>query len=160
MKNIENLNQDDKDFIQKVIFQRCNKFKQYSSDKIYLFDLYLIILNGATRDLNVLKVILGDTNLHYLRDKRRIIIGINQVDMEMSGRYWDYTNNLPEDKLKKYIKGKEEYILEFIHSLSYSYKEKINEESIVSFSSKYNYNIGNVWETLLKKLECFTYAHD
>ena len=38
--------------------------------------------------------------------KDRVLIAINQADVAMKGRYWDYENNKPEPKLIEFLEGK------------------------------------------------------
>lgn len=73
-----------------------------------LIDLVLVILDGSTRDLGtsyelINKVIIP--NLGQNKEKR-ILVAINQADVAMKGRYWDYDSNKPEPELVKFLEEK------------------------------------------------------
>lgn len=84
------------------------KLAEVDSDGKALIDLVLVILDGSSRDLGTSYELINNViipNLGKEKDKR-IIIAINQADVAMKGRYWDYENNKPEQKLVDFLEKK------------------------------------------------------
>ncbi|MFA6808709.1 MAG: CFI-box-CTERM domain-containing protein, partial [Eubacteriales bacterium] len=78
-------------------------------DKGNLFiDLVLVILDGSTRDLGTSYELINSVIIPNLGEdkQKRILIAINQADVAMKGRYWDYKKNIPEEPLKKFLEDK------------------------------------------------------
>lgn len=77
-----------------------------------LIDLALVILDGSTRDLGTSYELINNVIIPNLgQDKEnRILVAINQADMAMKGRYWDYENNRPEPPLQKFLEEKAESV--------------------------------------------------
>lgn len=73
-----------------------------------LIDLVLVILDGSTRDLGTSYELINHVIVPNLgQDKEnRILVAINQADVAMKGRYWDYKKNKPEPPLQKFLKEK------------------------------------------------------
>lgn len=77
-----------------------------------LIDLVLVILDGSTRDLGTSYELINSVIIPNLgQDKQnRILVAINQADVAMKGRYWDYENNRPEPPLQKFLDEKAESV--------------------------------------------------
>lgn len=73
-----------------------------------LIDLVLVILDGGTRDLGTSYELINNVIIPNLGEdkKNRILVAINQADVAMKGRYWDYEKNEPMDKLKEFFEDK------------------------------------------------------
>ena len=73
-----------------------------------LIDLDLVILDGGTRDLGTSYELINSVIIPNLGEdkKNRILVAINQADVAMKGRYWDYEKNEPMDKLKEFLDNK------------------------------------------------------
>lgn len=73
-----------------------------------LIDLVLVILDGGTRDLGTSYELINSVIIPNLGEdkKNRILVAINQADVSMKGRYWDYEKNEPMDKLKEFLDNK------------------------------------------------------
>ena len=73
-----------------------------------LIDLVLVILDGGTRDLGTSYELINNViipNLGNEKDKR-ILVAINQADMAMKGRNWDYEKNEPNQQLVDFLEAK------------------------------------------------------
>jgi len=84
------------------------KLSEVDSDGKALIDLVLVILDGSSRDLGTSYELINNViipNLGQEKDKR-IIVAINQADVAMKGRYWDYENNEPQQKLVDFLEQK------------------------------------------------------
>ena len=70
--------------------------------------MVLVILDGSTRDLGTSYELINSVIIPNLgQDKEnRILVAINQADVAMKGRYWDYENNRPEPPLQKFLEEK------------------------------------------------------
>lgn len=42
----------------------------------------------------------------YIWDTKRIVVAINQYDMALKGRYWNYDMNQPDEKLVSFLNEK------------------------------------------------------
>lgn len=89
----------------KNIIQKLNERDENGN---LLIDLVLVILDGSTRDLGTSYELINSVIIPNLgQDKEnRILVAINQADVAMKGRYWDYENNRPETPLQKFLEEK------------------------------------------------------
>ncbi|MBT0882642.1 GTPase [Campylobacter sp. 2018MI13] len=73
-----------------------------------LIDLVLVILDGGSRDLGTSYKLINQVIIPALGDsaKDRILVAINQCDMAMKGRYFNYEENKPEPKLVEFLEDK------------------------------------------------------
>ena len=73
-----------------------------------LIDLVLVILDGGSRDLGTSYELINHVIIPNLGEdkKNRVLIAINQADVAMKGRNWDYENNRPEPLLVKFLEEK------------------------------------------------------
>jgi len=99
----------------KAIISKLNELN--SNDKP-LIDLILVILDGSSRDLGTSYELINSVIIPQLGEsaKNRILIAINQADLAMKGRYWDFEQNQPEEKLKNFLDEK-------VESVKYRIKE-------------------------------------
>lgn len=73
-----------------------------------LIDLVLVILDGSTRDMGTTYKLINSVIIPNLGENKenRILIAINQADVAMKGRYWNYEKNNPEPPLLKFLEEK------------------------------------------------------
>lgn len=73
-----------------------------------LIDLVLVILDGSTRDLGTSYELINKVIIPNLGEDKegRILVAINQADVAMKGRYWNYELNKPEPELVKFLEEK------------------------------------------------------
>lgn len=71
-----------------------------------LIDVVLVILDGSGRDLGTSYELINKVIIPYLQDKKRLLIGINQADVAMKGRYWDHEKHKPLPQLEKFLDEK------------------------------------------------------
>lgn len=85
-----------------------NKLHERDSNGNLLIDLVLVILDGSTRDLGTSYELINSVIVPNLGENKenRILVAINQADVAMKGRYWDYENNKPEPKLELFLEEK------------------------------------------------------
>lgn len=137
----------DKDEIhKKKITELLNK--TYTSDgREYGFiDMVLVIIEGANRDMGTTYKILNDVIVPNI-SKYRILVLINQADMAMKGRHWDYKLNKPDKVL-----------LEFLDKQVSSIKERVKEATGVQilkpvyYSAEYGYNVEKVFDFIIENM--------
>ncbi|CAA6808392.1 MAG: hypothetical protein NMA0132 [uncultured Thiotrichaceae bacterium] len=89
----------------KKIIEKLNEIDNKGNS---LIDLVLVILDGGSRDLGTSYELINKVIIPNLGENpgKRIIIAINQADVAMKGRYWDYDNNKPERKLAEFLEEK------------------------------------------------------
>ncbi len=73
-----------------------------------LIDLVLVILDGGSRDLGTSYELINQVIIPNLGEGKedRILVAINQADMAMKGRNWDYEKNEPNQQLKDFLEEK------------------------------------------------------
>lgn len=86
-----------------------SKLLEKDSNGNMLIDLVLVILDGGSRDLGTSFELITNVIIPNLgEDKKRLLIAINQADMAMKGRNWDYAENKPLPPLVKFLDEKVE----------------------------------------------------
>lgn len=73
-----------------------------------LIDLVLVILDGGSRDLGTSYELINSVIIPNLGEEKenRILVAINQADMAMKGRNWDYKKNEPNQQLVDFLEEK------------------------------------------------------
>ncbi|WP_242650046.1 GTPase family protein [Rodentibacter trehalosifermentans] len=107
--------------------------RTFDEKQYYLIDLCLVILDGSSRDMGTAYQILEQIVLKCIEPKR-VIVAINQADMAMKGRNWDYQNNRPEPEL-----------LNFLNDKACSVKERIKEATGLSITTPVCYSAEKLW---------------
>lgn len=77
-----------------------------------LIDVVLVILDGSSRDLGTSYELINNVIIPNLGEDRhnRILVAINQADMAMKGRHWEYEENRPDDTLANFLNEKAESV--------------------------------------------------
>lgn len=70
-----------------------------------LIDLVLVILDGSCRDLGTTYKLLNDVIIPNFQSDR-ILVAINQSDVAMKGRHWNFYQNCPDAMLQSFLKEK------------------------------------------------------
>lgn len=89
----------------KEIIKKLNELDEEGNP---LIDMVLVILDGGSRDLGTSYELINQVIIPNLGDnmENRILIAINQADVAMKGRFWDYENNKPLPKLVNFLEEK------------------------------------------------------
>ncbi|MFA6808711.1 MAG: GTPase [Eubacteriales bacterium] len=111
-----------------------------------LIDLVMVIIDGSNRDMRTSFELIENIIIPYVQDEKRILIGINQCDIAMKGRYWNNSTNEPEETLISFLKEKVE-----------SVKNRVNESTGVHvnpiyYSALHHYNISKVLSNIVKNM--------
>lgn len=127
----------------KKIIELLYKDYSVSNNKYGFIDMVLVIIEGSNRDMGTNYKLLNEIIVPNFQ-KERIVVAVNQADMAMKGRYWDYNNNEPMEKLKN-----------FLESQAISIQNRVKEATGVSiikpiyYSAEYGYNIDVLLDLLV-----------
>jgi predicted GTPase len=123
-------------------------YKDYSKrgNQYGFIDMVLIILDGGVRDMGTTYKLLNEVIVPNFQ-KRRVLIAVNQADMGMKGRYWNYRDNKPEQKLKEFLDEK-------VLSIQRRVKEATGVKIIrpIYYSAEYNYNIETLFDFIIDNM--------
>lgn len=120
-------------------------YKTYTLDgHPYRFiDMALVVIEGANRDMGTTYTLLNEVIVpHIQRD--RIFVIINQADVAMKGRHWNYITNKPDHKL-----------LSFLEEQARSVQKRIKEATGISihkpvyYSAAYGYNVQAAFDFII-----------
>ncbi|MGX2969624.1 hypothetical protein [Ursidibacter sp. B-7004-1] len=101
----------------------------------------MVILDGGSRDLGTSFELITNVIIPNLgKDKKRLLIAINQADMAMKGRNWDYVLNRPQCELTDFLNEKARSVqdrikeatgLSIIKPVFYSAEKKWNLDKLM-----------------------------
>lgn len=84
-----------------------NKLAELDKEGNALIDLVLVILDGSSRDLGTSYELINNVIIPNLgQNNQRVLVAINQADVAMKGRNWNYIENKPEKKLIDFLEEK------------------------------------------------------
>jgi len=109
-------------------------YKEYGENNGFI-DLVLVVIEGSNRDMGTTYKLLNEIIVPNFQ-KKRIFVAINQADMAMKGRHWNYETHKPMPKLKAFL---EEQALSIQRRVYEATGVKILKP--VYYSAQYNYNI-------------------
>lgn len=119
--------------------------KTYSHDgnNYGFIDMVIVIVEGSKRDMGMTYSLLNEVIVPNIQTDRLLVL-INQADLAMSGRHWNYTINMPDP-----------YLLEFLEKQAYSIKKRVKEATGVNiskpiyYSAEYGYNVKEVFDYII-----------
>ena len=111
-----------------------------------LIDEVVVLIDASNRDMGTAYEVIENVVMPYIGNSERIIIAINQCDMALKGRYWNYDKKQPEKQL-----------LEFLNEKTMSVKSRIKESTGVTvdpiyYSALNHYNISKLLLTMLRSM--------
>lgn len=123
-------------------------YKTYTmkENKYGFIDMAIIIIEGSNRDMGTTYTLLNEVIVPNIQ-KDRILVMINQADMAMKGRHWDYKSNRPD-----------KYLVEFLENQAESIKKRVKEATGVDilkpvyYSAEYGYNIEAVMDMIIDNM--------
>jgi len=82
-----------------------NKLHEKDTNGQPLIDLVFLILDASNRDFGSAYTLIKDVVLPNVHDddRGRLLVGINQADQAMKGRYWNQKENRPEPRLADWL---------------------------------------------------------
>lgn len=84
----------------------ANALKAQDADGQLLIDEVVVLIDGSNRDMKTAYEVIENVIVPYIGDTKRIIIAINQCDMALKGRYWNYDLNQPDAQLATFLEEK------------------------------------------------------
>ncbi|WP_242261885.1 GTPase family protein [Bacillus cereus group sp. BfR-BA-01453] len=122
-----------------------NKLLEKDEEGNALIDLVLVILDGSTRDMGTSYQLINEVIMPNLPDKNRILVAINQCDIAMKGKGWDYVGNKPQKELVSFLDKKVTSVQRRIHEdtgikidpIYYSAEQLYNVSKLLSFIIKH-----------------------
>lgn len=110
------------------------------NDNQYMFiDLAMVILDGGSRDLGTAFKLLESVVLKAI-EPDRVVVAINQADMAMKGRGWNYATNRPEPILENFLEEK-----------ALSVQKRIRESTGLNIKKPVYYSALHNYKALLHK---------
>jgi len=120
-------------------------YKDYGNKNGFI-DMVLVIIEGSNRDMGTTYKLLNEIIVPNFQ-KDRILVAINQADVAMKGRYWDYEKNQPMSKLLDFLENQAESIQKRV-------KEATGVDIIkpVYYSAEYDYNVDKLLDLLIDNM--------
>ena len=123
-------------------------YKTYESDgATYGFiDMVLVIIEGANRDMGTTYTLLNEVVVPNIQ-KDRIFVVINQADVAMKGRHWNYSTSTPDAQL-----------LNFLDEQAYSIQNRVKEATGITimkpvyYSAEYGWNVQKVFDFIIDNM--------
>lgn len=132
----------DKEYASKI----AELLKRRDESGNFLIDEVVVVLDGSSRDMKTAYEIIEGIVIPFLGDTSRMVIAINQCDMGMKGRYWNYDLCKPEPQLIEFMEKK-------VLSVSDRIRENMSVETRpVYYSALYKYNISKLLLLMLKSI--------
>ena len=131
----------DKSHVRKIVELLHKRYG--NNDEYGLIDLALIVIDGSTRDLGTVYSLIIDVLLPNIQADR-ILTVINQCDMAMSGKHWDYSANKPDSTLFDFLNDQ-------VRTITRRINETTGKNIIlpVYYSAEYGYNIERVLDLII-----------
>lgn len=123
-------------------------YKTYTSDgATYGFiDMVIVIIEGANRDMGTTYTLLNEVVIPNIK-KDRIFVVINQADVAMKGRHWNYSTSTPDA-----------HLLSFLDEQAYSIQNRVKEATgirimkPVYYSAEYGWNVQKVFDFIIDNM--------
>lgn len=131
---------------EKNITDELSRTIEIQGEKNGFIDLVIVILDGGSRDLGTAFRLIEKVVLKLI-EPERVIVAINQADMAMKGRGWNYGIHQPERELQRFLDEKSESVQRRIYEST-----GLTIEKPVCFSALHGYNIKNLIDHIISCL--------
>lgn len=123
-------------------------YKTYQKDNTQYgwIDLVLIVIEGINRDMGTTYKLLNEIIVPNIQSDR-ILVAINQCDMAMKGRHWNYEINKPDRVL-----------MDFLDEQADSIQRRVREATGVKimrpvyYSAEYGYNMDKLMDLIIDNM--------
>lgn len=112
-------------------------------------DSVLVIIEGSNRDMGTTYKLLNEVIVPNFQSDR-ILVAINQADVAMKGRHWDFSKNKPDDVL-----------LDYLEQQACSIQRRVKEATGVTikkpvyYSAEKGYNVSKLFDLIIDNMpEC------
>jgi predicted GTPase len=108
--------------------------------------LVLVLIEGSSQDMGTTYKLLNKIIVPNFQ-KDRIFVAINQADVAMKGRYWDFDSKKPMVKLKSFLE-------EQATSIQRRVKEATGVDIIkpIYYSAEHDYNINKLLDLFIDNM--------
>lgn len=132
----------DKQHIAKIV----SMLQKKDTDGNALIDLVLVIIDASSRYMETSYSLINDTIIPNMKEKDRIIIALNQCEIAMRGKGFDYDKNKPNPEL-----------LNFLEDKLISVKRRIYESSnydcnVAYYSAETGYNVTEFFDLIIDNI--------
>lgn len=109
-------------------------------------DTVLIIIEGSNRDMGMTYKLLNEVIVPNFQSDR-ILVAINQADVAMKGRHWDFSKNKPDDVLLDYLEQQ-------ARSIQRRVKEAtgVTIKKPVYYSAEKGYNVSKLFDLIIDNM--------
>lgn len=135
----------DKKYSEKMIDLLYSDYEM-EGGKYGLIDTVLVTLDGSGRDMGTAYKLLNEVIVPNFQADR-ILVAINQADMVMKGRHWDYRNNCPDRILEEFLEQKVESIQRRIYEAT-----GVKGARPVYYSAEKGYNIKALLDLIIDNM--------
>ncbi len=137
---------DNPDKDKRYAVEIANALKAKDSNGELLIDEVVVLIDGSNRDMKTAYEVIEKVIVPYIGDTKRIVIAINQCDMALKGRYWNYDANQPDSQL-----------ISFLEEKVVSVRSRIVEStgittSPIYYSALHHYNISKLLLAMIKNM--------
>lgn len=123
-------------------------YKTYEiKEKMYGFiDMAIIVIEGSNRDMGTTYTLLNEVIVPNISSDR-ILVLINQADVAMKGRHWNYNTNTPDS-----------HLLDFLEKQAVSIQKRVKEATGISikkpvyYSAEYKWNVEAVFDFIIDNM--------
>lgn len=124
----------------------ANALKMKDNEGNAVIDEVVVVVDASNRDMRTTYEIIEKVVAPYIEDSR-IIIAINQCDMALKGRYWNYDKSCPDEKLEYFLGEK-------VQSIRNRVKESTGiDTNPIFYSALHKYNISKLLLTMLRNMK-------
>ena len=109
-------------------------------------DSVLVIIEGSNRDMGTTYKLLNEIIVPNFQSDR-ILVAINQADVAMKGRHWDFFNNRPDDIL-----------LDYLEKQACSIQRRVKEATGITikkpvyYSAEKGYNVSKLFDLIIDNM--------
>ena len=130
----------------KYAIEIANALKQRDENGELLIDEVVVLIDGSNRDMKTAYEVIEKIIVPYIGDTERIVIAINQCDMALKGRYWNYDTSQPDQQL-----------VSFLNEKVISVRNRISETmgiitNPIYYSALHHYNISKLLLTMITSM--------
>lgn len=109
-------------------------------------DSVLVIIEGSNRDMGTTYKLLNEIIVPNFQSDR-ILVAINQADVAMKGRHWDFFNNRPDDVLLDYLEKQASSIQRRVKEAT-----GITIKRPVYYSAEKGYNVSKLFDLIIDNM--------
>ena len=109
-------------------------------------DSVLVIIEGSNRDMGTTYKLLNEIIVPNFQSDR-ILVAINQADVAMKGRHWDFFNNRPDDILLDYLEKQADSIQRRVKEAT-----GITIKKPVYYSAEKGYNVSKLFDLIIDNM--------